>query len=412
MQITFDTYRQRLAQLSKHPQVAGFLRWWLTELGALLPAQWRSSSLDLTDAVIIQPTPSGVCVSRFDNGQLTEVGVLNLEATPSPDQRSTFKSLLDKMPGKPGKLVIVLPAEAVLVKKITLPLAVEENLENVLAFEMDRHTPFKAEQVCSDFRILQRDNQNQRISLEIAVTPRDVVEQAVARIENWGETPAMVTVLAQGKPSVHFNLLPRARRPKPSSFLNRRNGALLALVLVLAAAALLLPIIMKREAVLQLMPIVERVKQAAETTDGLHRKLDALVAQHNFLLEKKRNSPVLVVVFDELARTLPEDTWVQQLDLKGKELQIMGETGSSSKLIGLMEQSKILHDTNFRSPLTKGQKPNSERFHLVTEIKPLPDGMVAASPQAPPPAAPPANTKETAKPEAAPPASKSAQENS
>lgn len=411
MQITFDTYRQRLARLSKHPQVAGFLRWWLAELGALLPAQWRSSSLDFSDAVMIQPTPSGVGVSRFDNGQLTEVGTLNLETTPAPDQRSAFKSLLDRVPGKPGKLVVVLPTEAVLVKKITLPLAVEENLENVLAFEMDRHTPFKADQVCSDFRILQRDAQNLRIGLEIAVAPRDVVEQAVARIESWGETPAMVTVLVQGKPDAHFNLLPRARRPKPSSFLNRRNGALLALVLVLAVAALLLPVVLKREAVLQLMPIVERVKHAAETTDELHRKLDALVAQHNFLLERKRNSPVLVVVFDELTRTLPEDTWVQQLDLKGKELQIMGETGSSSKLIGLMEQSKILHDTNFRSPLTKGQKPNSERFHLVTEIKPLPVDMAVSSP-APAPAAPPANAKETVKPETAPPAPKSAQENS
>jgi general secretion pathway protein L len=266
---------------------------------------------------------------------------------------------------------------------------------------MDRHTPFKADQACADFHILRRDVQNNRMELEIAVVPRDVVERAVSQLAGWGVAPVMATMLAQGALNERYNLLPQVSRPKSATYLSRRNAGLLALLLVLAAGALLLPVVMKREAVLQLMPLVERAKKAAETTDNLHKKLDALAAQHNFLLERKRTAPVLVVLFDELTRTLPDDTWVQQLDLKGKELQIMGETGSSSKLIGFMEQSKILRETNFRSPLTKGQKPNSERFHLVTEVKPLPIDMSVAPPQSIAPANSPV----------APQAPKPAQEN-
>ncbi len=387
MQITFDAYRQRLAQLTKHPKVAGFLRWWLTELKALLPAQWHSSGAGFSDAVVVQLATSGARVSRrVENSRLVDAGSLNLKSAGSSDQRAAFRALLDRSPGGTGKVVLGIPAESMLLKKIHLPLAVEENLENVLAFEMDRHTPFKADQVYFDYRIVHRDVQNHRMELEIAVAPRDAVDRAVTQLGALGVTPVAVAIAEQNVLNEFFNLLPRTRRPQTDSLLGRRNAGLLALVLVLAMGALLLPIVIKREAVLQLMPVVERAKNAAEATDDLHRKLDALAAQHNFLLEKKQSSPVLVVLFDELTRILPDDTWVQQFDLKGKELQVMGETGSSSKLIGLMEQSKILHDTNFRSPLTKGQNPSSERFHLGAEVKPLPVGVTSAAP--PPPGGP------------------------
>lgn len=370
MYIKFDAYRQPLARLAKHPVVAGFLRWWLTELKALLPAQWRSSSLDLSGAAGVLLSVSGAHVSRIDNSKLVSVGEAISGSTGSADQKSVLRGLLEKVRGKTGKTVLILPAGSVLVKKMRLPLAAEESLDNILSFEMDRHTPFKAEEVFFDYRILHRDVQKNRLELEVAVTRRETVERPVSQLAGWGITPVGAMIAEQDALNEHFNLLPRTRRPQAAPLLGRFNRALLALVLLLAIGAMLLPIIIKREAVLHLTPFVERAKIAAEATDDLHRKLDALAAQYNFLLEKKQASPVLVVVFDELTRILPDDTWVQQFDLKGKELQIMGETGSSSKLIGLMEQSKILHDTNFRSPLTKGQNPSSEHFHLGAEIKP------------------------------------------
>ncbi|MBZ0104735.1 MAG: pilus assembly protein PilM [Sulfuricella denitrificans] len=425
MQIKFDAYRQPLIHLAKNPMVAGFLRWWLTELRMLLPAQWRSSSLDLTDTAGVRLAMPGVIVSRIEKGRLVSVGEVSPVPSGAAEQKSELRTLLDKARGKSGKTVVILPTSSVLLKKMRLPLAAEEGLENILAFEMDRHTPFKADEVFFDYRIVHRDMQKNRLDLEIAVVPREVVERPVAQLGGWGITPVAVMIAEQDVLNEYFNLLPRARRPQPAPLLGRYNRALLALVLMLAVGAMLLPIIIKREAVLHLTPIVERAKLAAEATDDLHRKLDALAGQYNFLLEKKQASPVLVVVFDELTRILPDDTWVQQLDLKGKELQFMGETGSSSKLIGLMEQSKILHDTNFRSPLTKGQNPSSEHFHLGAEIKPSEMNVISAGSQkaaAPgsesgPPASPGAGKAQQPQDEGKtrqnvePPASHSSQEN-
>ena len=50
----------------------------------------------------------------------------------------------------PPRVVVALPPEQVLRKTITLPAAVEENLRQVLAYDLDRHTPFKPEEVYFD----------------------------------------------------------------------------------------------------------------------------------------------------------------------------------------------------------------------------------------------------------------------
>ncbi len=150
------------------------------------------------------------------------------------------------------------------------------------------------------------------------------------------------------------------------------NAGLLLLVLILVIIAIAIPIWQKRQAVISLLPIVDRAKQQARKTDVLRREQERLAAEFNFMLDKKQAAPPLIILLDELSRLLPDDTWVQQFNLKGKELQIQGETGSSSKLIALIESAKILHDANFRSPLTKGTMPSSERYHLAAEIKVVP----------------------------------------
>jgi hypothetical protein len=69
---------------------------------------------------------------------------------------------------------------------------------------------------------------------------------------------------------------------------------------------------------------------------------------------------------------------VQTLDIKGKELQIQGETASSVRLIGLFEQSSMFRDASFRSPLTKGQSSATERYQLAVQIRPSATAVMAA----------------------------------
>jgi Tfp pilus assembly protein PilN len=185
-----------------------------------------------------------------------------------------------------------------------------------------------------------------------------------------------------------IDLMPVERRVTKLTSLRMINLGLLGLVIVLSLAAIAIPILQKRQVVVAMLPMVENAKQQATTTDALRREWDGRSAEYNFVLDKKQSIPPVVVQLDELARLLPDDTWVQQFDLRGKELQIQGETASSSKLIALVESARMMSDASFRSPLTKGSLPNSERFHLAAVVKPLQAVAPVAAATAPVPGSP------------------------
>ena len=147
----------------------------------------------------------------------------------------------------------------------------------------------------------------------------------------------------------------------------------------LALAALIYPLWLKREAVIALHPRLDAAKAGAEVAERVAQEIEKIASAHNFVMARKQGQQPAVALLEDLSRLLPDTTWVQQLDVKtnqkSREIQIAGETGSSSQLIEVLEQSGSLANAGFKSPLTKGVTPNTERFLLSAEIKPraLPD---------------------------------------
>lgn len=376
-------FRKNLQQLSKRLGLDRFLDWWLGELSAMIPRGLYGGSAPMERRVLVGFRAPGVVFSRVAEGKVAEAGFLDMANLEAAGQKMAFLAELNKIRPK-AELALCLPAEQVLRKKLLLPLAVEENLRQVVAYEMDRHTPFKAEQVYFDYKLARRDKQ---LEVTLAVAPRGAVDESLRQLEAWGGDVGAVLVADDAADAAPWNLLPAGRKQKgKDTRLMRLNVGFASGAAVLLCVALILPIWQKRETVLALHPLLAKAHQQAAAAEDLRRQMEALMLEYNYLLDKKRESPPVVAVLDDVTRVLPDDTWVQQFDLKGKEMLIQGETASSSKLAGLFEQSKTLHGANFRSPLTKGQGANSERFQLAAETRPLPRAETEPQPQAVPPA--------------------------
>lgn len=334
-----EDYKPSLNRLKERLTSNRFLRWWMAELSELVPAWLRSPKIS---------------TEQFAAISLEQV---NAQWTPPS--------------GDPRPLALALPVNRVLRKVVRLPLATEENLRQVLEFQIEQHTPFNSSQVYFGISVVERDFERGTLSADLIVTPRAVVDQAIKTMADRGGVVSAVfsaDMLANG----HLvNLLPAAVGRAPSPWFQGANLWLLALVGVMGLAAMILPLAVKREAVIQLHPWVDKGKNAAEAVDSVRRELEMRIDQHNFLLEKRQMFPTVIQTLEELTRVLPDDTWVLTLDIKGKELQIQGETASSVKLIGLFEQSSMFKDASFRSPLTKGQSSGTERYQLALQVRPV-----------------------------------------
>lgn len=386
-----DSVFAPLLAAAERAGLADFLRWWRSELAATLPAGWRER-LASRDTAWLCVEGDEWRAFRPVAGRLAQAGRVNLGSLDSTGRRAAFRRLLAEEPGAAGNAWLVLPQESVLVREVHMPLAAEESLRDAVGFELDRLAPLPAEQAWFDFRVTGRDAGAQRLTLLLAVTARAPVEARLAELRELGTAVLGVGVMDDvAGAAAPLNLLPPEKRDRPATPTAAIAARVLAAVaVILALAALVYPLWLKREAVIALHPRLDRAKAGAQVAERLAKEIEKLASEHNFVLTKKQGQQPAVVLLEDLSRLLPDTTWVQQLDVKtnqkAREVQIAGESGSSSQLIEVLEQSGKLVNAGFKSPLTKGVTPNTERFLLSAEVKPrpLPEPMPESALVAPP----------------------------
>jgi general secretion pathway protein L len=352
-----------------------FLRWWSGELAAIVPTGWRERFS--TRGVAYVALKGGRWrISRLSGEGLVELGRSSEVFPEGADQAAAFRRAVADAVGGAANLWLVLSPEEVLIRTAVLPLAAEEALRDAVGFELDRLTPLAADQACFDCRVTGRDATAQTLELQLAVTARGPVDARIAQLREHGATVLGVGIDGDvGATPRPFNLLSPDQRDRPATSRAIVVARILAaLAVFLAIAALVYPLWQKRDAVIALQPRLESAKAGADVADRLAKEIEKLAAEHNFLVARKQGQYPAVVLLEDLSRLLPDTTWVQQLDIKAgpkvREVQIAGETGSSSQLVELLEKSGLLVNASFKSPLTKGVTPGTERFLLAAEVKP------------------------------------------
>ena len=115
------------------------------------------------------------------------------------------------------EIVVLIAEQKVLRKSLTLPISAEKDLAEILRFEMDRQTPFTIDDVYFDYSIVMRDPEQQKIQLELFVTPKQQIDQILEEIHSWRLRPMAVTIGDKDKAIEGVNLLPFDSRSSSES---------------------------------------------------------------------------------------------------------------------------------------------------------------------------------------------------
>ncbi len=153
----------------------------------------------------------------------------------------------------------------------------------------------------------------------------------------------------------------------------------LALVVIVALAAIAIPLWQKRDYAIALNALAADARTRAAVSETLRTELDTKVGDYNFALERKYAYPSAFRVLDEVSRVLPDDTWLTQFEMKSiakgkdtqREILVRGETANAGRLVQLFEESSLFAQTAPRSPTTKIQPGPGEIFDLGAQVKPL-----------------------------------------
>jgi general secretion pathway protein L len=336
--------------------------WWTEELSAFLPENLRQIIGSSNQRLIIAATDGEFVVQHGNAGQLQEIGRIPNTA----DGAAAFP-----VPDNIRETILLLSQDQVLTCTITLPLAAEENLREVLSFEMDSYTPFAADDVYYDFVVTGRSPANKTLSLLLFVAPRHTVDAFLATMTDTGIKPDIVAAHPPDNPDGHvINLIPEELRSKRGAVLQRLNASLATLAVLLLAIAIALPIVQKNQAINSLQAQVLIATAAAQTGNQLMREVEILVDGSNYLINKKQTELTVMKLLDEMTRLIPDSTWINRIDLNDGEIQLQGQSGSAAGLIALFEASPMFHNARFRSPVTQVVRTEQERFHLSAETMP------------------------------------------
>nr|WP_306421967.1 PilN domain-containing protein [Marinobacterium sedimentorum] len=278
-----------------------------------------------------------------------------------------------QMASDAGHTLLQLDTRSILHKVLTLPAVTESRLESVLGFEMDRHTPFSADEVYYGYRVARRDSANQRILVDLYLLPRSRLDRLLQQLQNFGILPTAVFPLDVVTPSAlesqTLNLLPRQQRSSAGQQRQRslRNRILVSVVLLALLAGF--PLYERSERVARLEAALEQPRSQAQRAQQVRAEIDTLVDGRQFLGRKKAAQVPALLILDELTRLLPDNTWLSRFELNGQVLRIQGESGSASSLIGLLEGSELFMTVDFTSPVTINPRSRRERFSIEARLE-------------------------------------------
>ena len=345
----------RLIQSQPGSGLAELYETWRGHLGACLPRRLRPWLLGHDRRLLVLPQGDEAQVFLADDDERRPLGGLTLgsdEPLPVPGPGTK---------GRGEQTLIVLPAGDVLRRSLSFPAQVRDNLQQVVRYEIDRLTPFQADQVLFDTALSGSSQRGDRILVELALCRRDRVEPWLQRLREAGSPVDQVT-WEEAWPKA--NLLPLDLRPRRNPGPLQWGLALAAMVLLLGAAALITPLWQRGEVLALLQAEVARARTAAQEVDKLREDLERARQGSVAVLQRKQEQPRMIDLMRELTVQLPDGTWIQNLNLDKGEVQLRGESSQATALIALLEKSAGVHGVTFASPVTQVAQTGAERFNI------------------------------------------------
>ena len=345
-----------------------FFGWWLAELLDCVPLQLRETIGARIHQLVVLIADRNVTFEHVRGKTSMWLGSLDLAQSSPAGQRETVREILKDAKLSSAQVVIRVPRSSALRRTVDLPSPALENLREVLSFEMDRHTPFESDEVYFDYHVTDHDRKNKQIKVDLLVISKEVATRAIELVSGWGLEPDKLALADRDEDEKDFNLLPRSTkaavrgRPPLRMWIGAATAAMLLFL------AVWYPLKIQRADLAVATDLLSKARANALEADNLTKTLESMSTRSRFVVSQKRDRYSITELMDEVTRRLPDDTWVLQLGRRGDQLTMSGYSVKPSALIGILEESALLEQVRFSSPVTADPRVGRDRFNISARV--------------------------------------------
>lgn len=357
---------ERVRRAWRASPLPGFLAWWGSELRALLPGRLHRALASGTDWHLLEHQGGQWSVRRA--GDPVVLAHWSDDGDPAIQQQA-LRQALAAVDAQDLRLALCLPAPAGLRRVLALPLAARDNLAQVVGFEIDRQTPFRAEQVFTDVRELARPVGEGRFAVELVALPRATLDPLLERLAMLRIRIDAVDLL-DGDARLGVNLLPSAQRPRRVDPRARLNLLLAAACVVLAGLVLGQWLHNRRVALAAMQAQVDAMHGEAQQVALLRQQLQDNAGAAGFLARKKKDTVPVLALLDELTRRLPDSAWLERFSVDSNgHLGFQGQAAQAAKLVDALKDDPLIRDVGFQGSIQADPTTGKERFYLVANVR-------------------------------------------
>jgi len=346
-------------------------RWWLRELDFLVPEKIRQRVSEKRGFIIVRPDGNRLALSYLLNEHAEPLAILERNAS-GIAQYKTLRANDERL--AKAHLIVRLSAQEAIQKELALPIAVKENLSQVVAYELDRYTPFKPEQVYFAVKRLEGEHEPGQIRVMLVLTPRETLDALHEDIKAMDMSPLFVDYEATPNDLEHrydgYNLLPESLRDKTANAPRLIYTALVSAIFLLSAAALALPVWFEHQTVNALQEKIDAIEKDAKQVKAMQLEIDAMIDETRLLIAEKNTVPPVIESLNTLSALIKDNTWLSYAQYSDGHLQIQGESPAASALLGVLEDSELFADARFVSPVTQDKASGQERFQITVDVTP------------------------------------------
>lgn len=350
----------------------GALLWWWRTLLTLLPARYKAR-LDAQRPTLLFCVKDQQLHCVYQHAGKQDM-LASMPFTYDSLANYDWQLLTDSLDSTNIPFILVIDYQYIFHNSFVFPADTEENLDTLFAYDFDRLTPFSASDVYYDYQVTAYDRKKDMITVSLWLAKREVVDDMVNTVNVSGIALHGIDGMQDDEIAGYiknqgFNLLPKQQRYPLSQRSWWTNIALTSLVVVAISSMQFYALQLKQERVKHYNAELTLLRTASVGVVDLKKQLKALEEASSFVEEKKANAQSLTKVVYHLTKHIPDNSYLQQLYIKGSDVELQGLSSSAASLIPLLEATPWFKQVTFRSPISQDANTNKERYKIKMAVE-------------------------------------------
>lgn len=263
-------------------------------------------------------------------------------------------------PPKFAVLAAELPEELVLLRRLRLPAALRfSEIEVVIRHEISANCPFGEDDRVTGWR---RDEQG---NVLIAIARRSHVQDWLARLHDEGGVRPDEVWVGRTDPVI-MDGFGEARRRGAEARQRLHFLVLLVVAMGLLLALAATPVLQERLRAFDAQERLRVLEQTSADAIAARGRLSSLAAHADEMRQIIEDGGQPLQMLELLSRVLPDDTFLNRIEIHGNSAKISGQTVNSAALMELLGKAPEVSDV--KAPSASRRNPNADKESFVLEV--------------------------------------------